>query len=60
MLNKITSNPVNAHNVEVTAESIPPEIPITNPFELALRAYSFNQFTMCCLINFVFKMSALK
>jgi hypothetical protein len=30
-----TFKPVFAQSVEVTAESIPPEIPITNPFTLA-------------------------
>jgi hypothetical protein len=42
----IRSKPVLAHKVEVKAESIPPETPITNPFMPALVAYSFNQFTM--------------
>ena len=37
MLTKTTFLLVKAHRVEVTAESIPPEIPITKPFIFALE-----------------------
>jgi len=40
------SKPVIAQREEVTAESIPPETPTTNPLTLAFTAYSFNQLTM--------------
>jgi hypothetical protein len=33
-----TASPVCAHNVEVTAESTPPEMPITNPLTFAFSA----------------------
>ena len=36
ILNTIVFLPVIAHNVDVTAESIPPEIPITNDSKLFL------------------------
>ena len=35
-----------AQSVEVTAESTPPETPITNPFTFAFFAYVFNQSTI--------------
>jgi hypothetical protein len=33
MLRTIVFNPVLAHRVDVTAESIPPETPTTKPFK---------------------------
>jgi hypothetical protein len=32
-----TGNPVLAHNVDVTAESTPPEMPTTNPLVLDFK-----------------------
>ena len=50
------SNPVLAHNVEVTAESIPPLIPIMNPFMLASTACAEARIAGMNL----FKLSAIK
>src|SRR5688572_24707916 len=47
MLSTITFFPVSAHRVEVTALSMPPEIPTTKPVVLELLLYSFSQPTMC-------------
>ena len=40
MFKTSVGNPVLAHKVEVTAESIPPETPTTNPFNPDFSKYS--------------------
>jgi hypothetical protein len=46
MSQTMVGRPVKAHNVDVTAESMPPETPTTNPFMPASNAYVRNQSTM--------------
>jgi hypothetical protein len=41
MFTTVTSKPVNAHSVEVVAESIPPETPITKPLTPAFFGVGF-------------------
>src|SRR6056297_1660693 len=49
MVSKYTVRPVLAHRVEVTAESIPPEIPTTNPFIPACSQQAASQSTICSI-----------
>ena len=49
--------PVFAHSVEVNAESIPPDTPITKPFDLDILMYSISQlFNFSIIISyFIYK-----
>ena len=49
--------PVFAHNVEVSAESIPPDTPITKPFDLDILMYCISQlFNFSIIISyFIYK-----
>jgi hypothetical protein len=59
MFKQITFLPVKAHKVDVKAESMPPEIPITKPSVFEFSEYVFSQLTICCmmLLCFIYKVN---
>ena len=51
----MTGFPVIAQSVDVTAESIPPEIPMIKPLAPDELKYSFSQLTICSATALEFK-----
>jgi hypothetical protein len=51
---QITFLPVKAHKVDVKAESIPPDIPITKPSVFEFLNMVFSQLTICLMMSLCF------